>query len=205
MQTCPRPLGAAPASLRVPHPRRMRWATAPDPLPGRCSPPRPVGCSGRRALRRPPLRRVPGTGRSFEAAARGRRAARCCPRWRPAGLHLKGPRRGPDPCGPLAAGSGCAARWVTGSFHAQGAGLGVTRGTCVQAAPDLSYQPPPPRHLLQGSWRPGQPWRRTKPRLALRERSRNSRLGSAQAGADGPLPALLASVLQCWKCQTLPR
>lgn len=69
------------------------------PYLGAASPPRahPLGCANLRPLRLPrsTLRSVPGTGRSFEAAARRPPAAQCCPRWRPAGLHLKGPCGGP--------------------------------------------------------------------------------------------------------------
>lgn len=150
-QPCPRPerpergpagvaLGWAPVPAGAPlvmapggqRPPSLTWTPLPRRAPG--------------GLRRPatapssPLRGVPGTGRSFEAAARRPPAAQCCPRWWPAGLHLKGPCGGP---GTRVAGRGCggAQRQVRSPPSVQGAGRGRSRGACAQGAPCGSCSP----------------------------------------------------------------
>lgn len=61
--------GAASPSSWTPHSRKIRGAAAWTPYLGGAPAPRPAVCAGPSALRRPPRRRGPGTGRSFEAAA----------------------------------------------------------------------------------------------------------------------------------------
>lgn len=84
-------------------PDRAHRSATPTPYLGATLTPSPMGCAGpyppapRSAASSPHPRRVPGTGRSFEAAARRPSGAQCCPRWRPAGLHLKGPHRTFEP------------------------------------------------------------------------------------------------------------
>lgn len=174
---CPERPGGGPASSRGGTPILAGAAPAKDPrgsgldpLPGRCSPTLPGGLRRPGELCRPPrCRRVPGTSRSFQAAARGRRAAQCCPQWQLAGLHLKGPRRGPGTRVPrwLQVGA-VAGREVTGSLQPQGQAWGLTRGPGSRghlagpASPHLQDTCPRAAGGLAGlgaeAWRKPKPW-----------------------------------------------
>lgn len=172
--------GVDPSSLRNIHPppppppaRHDSWAAAPTSYLSAACPPngqvmqaraRPPPSTPRPApAPRPrPRQKLPGSER--------RPAARCCPRWWPVALHLKGPRLGPGPTWPPAE-QCCALQYP------QGAGLGSNQRTC------WCRQLPPGRTWGQSSGQ-GSDTPSTAPGIHT---------GSGRGGADGLLGP-------CWLC-----
>lgn len=152
-----------------------------------------------------PHRRVPGTGRSFEAVALRLPGCSVLPPTAVGGATLKGTALWSwNTRGPLFPRWGYAGYWVMGSLASPEGRPELQLGDPCPGSNLLVVPAPTPGHLPEVSWPPSRvleqgPGGAPSCGEGCRQ-LRNSRPGRTRWAV---LPAPLASALQCWRCQAL--